>query len=228
MKVALYTAIYGPYDWVKPIPPTLGVPAIFYTDSRITADKAEAQGWEPRIVNHGIATLNGEPSITGPMLAHKWWKTHPALACPDVDVSLWIDGSMEITVPDYVDRCLEVLGDDDWAMVTHPARDCVYPEGEFSATLTYRYDPSATLAQIAYYKSIGFPARWGLIATGANARRHTPAVIELGEQWWWECITRSHQDQLSLSPLLWLAGDKVKWNRNLPWFEWWRLWNHGL
>jgi hypothetical protein len=227
VKVALYTAIYGPYDWVKPVPSTLGVPAYLYTDSKVTADKAEAQGWEPRIVNHSVTTLNGEPTITEPMLNHKWWKCRPDLACPDADVSLWIDGSMTVVSEDYVDLCIAALGDDDWVCVPHPARYCVYPEGEFSATLIWRYDGPSIKAQIAYYRSLGFPVNWGLFATGANVRRHTPQVIEIGKQWWHECITRSHQDQLSLPVLFWLAGDKLKWNTNMPWFQWWELAPHG-
>jgi len=227
MKVALYTAIYGNSDWVKPAPKGLGVPVYLYTDSQQTADDAESLGWEPVIANHGIVTLNGEPKVTAPMLAHKWWKTHPDLACPDVDVSLWIDGSMEITVEDYVGRCLEALGTDDWACVRHPARHCIYPEGQFSATLTWRYDAVSILRQIDSYQRF-HPRDWGLIATGANVRRHTANVLELSDQWWMECLAWSHQDQLSLPVLLRLAEEKVKFNYNLPWFQWWFLHPHGI
>lgn len=235
MEVALYTAIYGNSDWVKPIPylenPGTGgqmVPAYLYTDSKQTADDAEALGWEPRIVDHRVATLRGDPRITAPMLAHKWWKTHPDLACPGVEVSLWIDGSMEVKVDDYVHRCIAALGEDDWACVPHPARNCIYPEAEFSATLTWRYDAPSILNQARFYRNIvGHPAGWGLIATGANVRRHAPNVLELSDQWWTECINWSHQDQLSLPVLLRLAEGKVKFNYNLPWFQWWHLHEHG-
>lgn len=225
MDVALYTAIYGNSDWVKPVP-DVDVPAYLYTDSKETAAEAESLGWEPRIANHGIATLKGEPRITAPMLAHKWWKTHPELACPGVEVSLWIDGSMEVRASDYVERCLGALGADDWACVPHPARGCIYPEAEFSATLTWRYDRPSILAQANFYRAF-HPADWGLIATGANVRRHTANVLELSDQWWTECLNWSHQDQLSLPVLLRLAEGKVKFNYNLPWFQWWYLHEHG-
>ena len=226
MDVALYTAIYGNSDWVKPVPRDLGVPAYLYTDSVDTAMDASLNGWLPVLVNHGVATVRGNPSITAPMLAHKWWKTHPQLACPGVDASLWIDGSMEINVDRYVDRCIEALGTDDWACVPHPVRTCIYPEADFSATLTWRYDAQSIQAQAAHYRAF-HPPGWGLIATGANIRRHTPNVLELSDQWWTECITWSHQDQLSLPVLLRLAEGKVKWNMNLPWFQWWFLHSHG-
>lgn len=192
----------------------------------MTALRAVEQGWTEHVVNHGVATLKGEPSITAPMLAHKYWKCHPATALPDVDISMWIDGSMEVITQDYVKLCLEALGDDDWSLVPHPARNCIYPEASYSATLTWRYDPVSITAQAEFYKSF-HPKGWGLFATGANVRRHTPEVLELSHQWWNECLNWSHQDQLSLPVLLRLAEGKVKWNKNLPWFQWWHLHEHG-
>jgi hypothetical protein len=225
MSIAVYSAIYGPYDSVKPAPRT-SYPCYMYTDSDETAAFAEELGWLPRVVKHHIATLRGEPQVTMPMLAHKWWKTHPELACPDTEISLWIDGSIEVLITDYVERCLRSLGDDDWAMVPHPHRRCIHPEASFSATLA-RYDATSILAQASFYRSIGHPEGWGLMATGANVRRHTAAVLEVGDQWWIECLNWSHQDQLSLPVLLRLNEEKVRYNYNLPWHLWWRLHHHG-
>jgi hypothetical protein len=225
MKVELYSALYGSYDWLKPLR-DIGIMSTMYTDSDIMAKQAVGAGWSQAIViDHGIATLKGSPTVTAPMLAHKFWKTHPHLACPTANISLWIDASMEIVVDDYVDRCLAALGEDDWSCVPHPARNCIYPEAQFSATLA-RYDADAILAQAAHYGTF-HPAGFGLIATGANVRRHTPEVIEVCKQWWVECLNWSHQDQLSLPVLLRLAEGKVRWNMNLPWFQWWQLWPHS-
>ena len=222
MRVAIYTAIYGGYETPKPLK-DLGIPAYLYTDDPSTS----VDGWSTVTVRHHVATLRGSPAVTSPMLAHKWWKCHPHLACPDADVSLWIDGSMEVVVGDYVERALAALGSDDWACVPHPARSCIYPEAWFSATLA-RYDAPSINAQASFYRNVvGHPANWGLVATGANVRRHTPEVIELGQQWWDECINWSHQDQLSLPVLLRLSEGKVKWNMNMPWHQWWNLYPHG-
>jgi hypothetical protein len=225
VKIALYSAIYGGYErCARPLPAQLGVPAYLYTDN----PEIEAPGWEVRVVRHGIATTRGQPSITAPMLAHKWWKTHPALACPDVDISLWIDGSMELVYPDYVNRCLGALGKDDWSMVPHPHRTCIYPEAEVSETLWWRYDPPSIRAQADWYRDhVAHPPGWGLMATGANARRHTDQVLALSQQWWDECVNWSHQDQLSLPVLLRLWEGRVRYNYNMPWHLWWRLHHHG-
>lgn len=225
VAVALHTAIYGPYDSVKKLPSSLGVPAYLHTDSDRTAEAAADLGWTPQVVRHGIATFNGPPAVTAPMLAHKWWKTHPDLACPDAEVTLWVDGSMTV-LDSYVDRCMAALGDDDWVLVKHPWRTCALDEARYSATLTWRYDAEALTRQHDHYA--GFhPAGWGLFASGASVRRHTPAVLELGRQWWTECLNWSHQDQVSLPVLLRLAADSIRWNMNMPWEQWWLLHPHG-
>lgn len=224
MRVALYTAVYGGYEQqIKPLPTDLRVPAVLLTDD---PHLPAPPGWEVRVQPLGIATFNGRPAVTAPMLAHKWWKCRPDLAVPDVDVSLWVDGSMTVCVDRYVERCLEALGGDDWVTVRHPARDCVFDEASFSALLP-RYDAAALHAQAQFYRQIGHPPHWGLVATGANVRRHTPAVIQLGKDWWWENVTRSHQDQVSLPVLFRLAGDTVRWNMNMPWGGWWGISEHG-
>lgn len=225
-RVALYTAIYGRSDWVKPAPKGLDQLPLLYTDDDLTADAAWSLGWHPVIRPHYIATVKGDPRITAPMLAHKWWKTHPEAAFPDCDISIWIDGSMEVCTDDFVDLCLKSLGTDDWSCVLHPARCCVFTEAEYSATLTWRYDSPSILAQAEFYRAF-HPPNWGLIATGHNVRRHTPEVIELSHQWWDENVRWSHQDQISLPVLLRLAEGKVKWNMNLPWHQWWKLHEHG-
>lgn len=223
MKVGLYSAIYGASDWVKPMR-DIGVPCVMYTDN----PNLVAPGWEVRVVPHNVATLNGEPRITNPMLNHKYWKCHPEVAMPGYDVSLWLDGSMELLIDDYVDHCLSALGSDDWACVPHPERRCIYTEADLSASLTWRYDAQSIKDQASYYRSVvGHPVNYGLVASGANARRHTPEVIELGQHWWYENITRSHQDQISLPVLFRLFEGKVTWNQNLPWHTTWTLHGHS-
>lgn len=209
MKAVLYSALYGNYEAPKPLP-DLGIPAIMYTDD----PDLVAPGWEVRHVPLDVDT---------PMMRAKYWKCFPRLAAFGADISLWVDASMTILVDDYVQRCLDALGDDDWVMVKHPGRPCVYDEADVSATMVHKYDPAELKAQVEYYRSIGHPAKWGLFANGANVRRHTAAVAQVCEQWWWECTTRSCQDQVSLPVLVRLAGDRLRWNTNMPWGEWWSV-----
>jgi len=228
-RVALYSALYGQYEYAKPLPADLGCPAILYTDE----PDIVAPGWEVRVVTDHLpgdlirAIRQRDPAATPGMLRHKYWKCHPSEAVPDADITCWIDASILIKADRYVERCLEALGGDDWCAVRHPWRDCIYTEATFSAALP-RYDRDTTLAQAAAYRAMGHPEHWGLIATGANVRRHTEAAVDAGVHWWHEIVTRSHQDQLSL-PVLFriLERDGFRWNVNMPWDTWWGVYEHG-
>jgi hypothetical protein len=240
-EVALYSALYGAYEYVKPLPGDLGCRAILYTDE----PGIEAPGWEVRVVTDHLpveairAAQLADPKATDGMLRHKYWKCHPAQAVPDADVTIWADASLLITADSYAKRCLEALGDDDWCAVRHPWRDCIYTEAAFSATLP-RYNWRTLDTQVQAYRLLGHPRSWGLFATGANVRRHTPVTIETGEHWWWEIVTRSHQDQVSLPVIFRLMQQlrnhpddhpddrrPLRWNVNMPWNTWWGVYEHG-
>lgn len=233
VRVAVYSAIYGDYERAaRPVPPDLPCLAIMYTDR----DDLVAPGWDVRVVKHRFASPQAawRPDIVDPMLAHKWWKCHPREAVGDlgVDASIWLDGSMEIcgSGAEFVANNLAALGEDDWAGVRHPWRDCVYTEGEYSATLVFRYNGPALLDQIAYYRDAwGHPDAWGLFATGHITRRHTEAVAMLGRAWWWHNVHWSHQDQVSLPVLMRYVSEVrgLRFNYNLPWHQWWQLHPHG-
>lgn len=221
-EIVIYTAIYGGYDRPKPVPIGIDAPCVMFTDD--VEMKHNAPGWEVFVGDP--PTTGSRPVALSPMMKHKWFKLHPHKALPGVSVSLWIDGSMTMLYADYARRCLDALGDDDWAMTPHPVRSCIYDEADYSATLTWRYDAAKMRHQVGFYSSIGHPPKWGLFATGANARRHTSAVHAVNDHWWYENTTRTHQDQLSLPVLVRLAEDKLKWNTNLPWHQWWHLAEH--
>jgi hypothetical protein len=208
--------------------------AFLFTDSYETATAASRVGWTPKVLDSPYLDMGhdaakyGDPAIVVPMLSHKWFKTHPAEVLPTADISIWIDGSMEIVAPDFFELCLEALDSDDWACMPHPARTCIYPEASYSATLTWRYDAPSINAQAEHYSHF-HPANWGLIATGFNVRRHTPAVLELADEWWTENVQWSHQDQLSLPVLMKLYSEqgKVRFNYALPWHQWLTHYPHG-
>lgn len=217
MSIGLYSAIYGGYNDVPKLPADWVERAVMYTDD----PGLDAPGWEVRVVNHGIATLNGDPARTAPMLAHKWWKMFAGAG--EVDVTIWLDASMTITLDcaEFVGRCIGAIGYLDLAVMAHPWRDCIYDEAAYSSLLPrYADEAPHILAQSAYYATLGHPDHWGLIASGFMIRRNTADwVNKLMKDWWWECITRSHQDQISLPVLLRLADQPDRWGYQLPWHD---------
>ncbi|HEX8108516.1 MAG TPA: hypothetical protein VF516_12370 [Kofleriaceae bacterium] len=240
-RVVLYSALYGRYEHPKPLPADLGCRAVMFVDDDEIFDEAQAAGWEAWKVADPISPADIaraqaiDPAATAGMLRHKWWKTHPVEAGSmfGAKITLWVDASLLITADRYAERCLEALGDDDWCAVPHPSRDCVYEEALFSATLA-RYHAGALAQQSAAYVAMGHPRHWGLFATGANVRRHTPPVVEVSHEWWKECTGRSHQDQVSLPVLFRMAQDiglvdagPLRWNARMPWARWWGVYEHG-
>jgi hypothetical protein len=229
-QVAIYSALYGGYEYIKPLP-DLGVLAVMLTDE----EEPEAPGWLveggftvdqfwPECQEELTLAMWNDPAATGSMMCHKYWKMHPEEAVT-ADVSIWLDASIEVTEPNFVDLCLEALGEDDWCAVPHPWRNCIYDEAAFSALLP-RYDAECLNRQSSHYRGIGHPPHWGLFATGVMVRRHSPAALEVSDLWWDECVNWSHQDQVSL-PVLFRLKEELKWNTNMPWSQWWVSHPHG-
>lgn len=218
----VYTAIYGErYDRPKDVH-GLGVPALLYTDQPEVAEAGRCAGWDVR--------LEYLPRLGSPMMRAKWWKLHPELAAPDAEASVWIDGSIR-PLPGFVGRCGAALSDHedglDVALTPHPWRDCIYDELEASVGLP-KYEAGPMRAQVEHYRLAGHPPRWGLFASGAIARRHTPAVRFLDESWWAEIVRWHWQDQLSLPVVLRNEG-RVRWAANMRWAEpWWTYTDHGV
>lgn len=232
MIVQAYSAIYGEYDHPKDVREAgFSLPPVMFTESAQTMSEAKEKGWYPVYAPHEWESPWGDPAIVKPMLNHKYWKCHPEAletepSDPVIDVSIWLDGSIE-PHPGFEEKALAALGDDDWSCVPHPARHCIYPEADYSATLTWRYDAYSILRQRDHYRNF-HPANWGLFATGVNVRRHTEMTFEISHQWWEEILNWSHQDQLSLPVLFRLWEEKgFKWNQNLTWHEDWTLYPHG-
>ena len=226
MKVAIVSAIYGEYEYPKVVPPELqdiDVVAYMYSDSERVCHEAAENGW--------FSILDPMEDVATPMLKAKYWKTHPTSAAPFRDASIWLDGSMSITVPGdlFVDNCLEALGDDDISFTPHPLRTCIMPEASVTAALA-RYADCKPIEQVEFYRNVvGHPMNWGLMASGAFTVRHNENTKRWGELWWDECNNWTYQDQLSLpviTRLMTMEG-KLRWNMGMPWAQWWGYTEHG-
>jgi len=240
MRLALYSAVYGSYEvTAKPLPADLGIPAVMFTDNPAIAEQAPAAGWQVVFDNAAYLQFtadpaNGDPAVVTPMLAHKYWKTHPAEAMKaaglDVDASIWVDGNMRITMPGpaWVAANVAALGDDEWSLMKHPWRDTVAAEHTYTAAVcSGRYSVEAMARLMDHLGRIGFPDNLGLLASGHMVRRHTAGVIDACEDWWRHNVTYTHQDQLSLPCVLWpWLETEMRWNANLPWGLW-ELMGHG-
>jgi hypothetical protein len=189
MKPIVYTCVYGDYDDLKD-QPDIGADYICFTDN----PNLKSDVWEVRY----------EPIYQHlhPRLRAKFYK----LICPFDTLSLFIDGSIEITDPKIIDKLSEYL-DNGWATYIHPSnRDCIEKELEASLPME-KYHGHPLTEQVEYYFSQGFPKHYGLWACGVMLR--DGKFSDFGSKWMLENLAWSYQDQLSLPYLLWREGFRI-------------------
>ena len=177
-----YSANYGAFDF----PRTQPVPVRMFTDE-----------------THPL------PEYSAPRMAAKWWKLHPEAACPEADVSVWLDANLDIMRGDFLALCVAELGDDDAVFLPHPWNDCIYPEARDSLRGA-KYDGMPIVEQAEHYRALGHPEHWGLFHASILIRRHNAAVRAFDEAWWHENVVWSLQDQVSLSPVL--RTSELRWH----------------
>ena len=192
MSISVISAIYGPYDTVKPVmEQTVAVDDwIMVTDNLEVSYDAAHKGWrvvyEPRPHMH-------------PCMAAKVPKFRPDLYS-ESENNLWVDASFTYE-PTMAQMALDGLRTSTISLFPHPHRTTVADEAELSLTLP-KYSHLPLREQVAHYKSMGFPDTQ-LWATGVMA---TSASDEFGNDWMLECSRWSYQDQISFPYLMWEHG----------------------
>jgi hypothetical protein len=207
MRAVVYTAIFGGYDTLKP-PPPQDEPCDFicFTDGempspvgawrviRVKADHKvhpRIQAKQFKILSHNVSS----DSRYAPLWIRR-----------GVDLSIWIDASLQITSSTFVTDMRNKLGDGDWAMFVHPDRDCIYEEALVSVTMA-KYQDVPILPQVETYRSV-VPPHGGLYACTVIVRREPSAerLKRVHMLWWEENIKWTYQDQLSLPFVLRCVG----------------------
>jgi GT2 family glycosyltransferase len=186
MSIAIYTTIFGDYSPLRPVP-AQSVKADYYciTDN----PKIKCEGWKTIVVNTPRADLH-------PRMRAKFYKLFP-WELPELDkkeISIFIDASIEITEPNFIEYCIKNL-DGDMLLFKHPNRDCIYEEAKASVGLV-KYKTENISGQIDFYQKF-HPKKSGLYACGLMIRKHTEKVKTVMSAWWWENIKFTYQDQLS-------------------------------
>ncbi len=190
-SVAVITANLGGYDTLRPFPEqTVPVDMVAYTDG-------PADGWD--VVAPG--GMHAHPR----MLA-KVPKCRPDLFT-DAEVNVWLDASIEVVSPRFVEWLLGQLGDADLAMFAHPQRDSLLAEAWESKPMP-KYEGQPVVEQATEYLASGHDDRYGLWAGCVIVSRPSQRVRALGDAWLREQLLWTYQDQISLPYLLSLHGFK--------------------
>jgi hypothetical protein len=177
MRKVCYTAILGNYDTLKePVIITPGWEYVCFTDQDIKSKHWTIERVEP-----------------GDVRAARKIKVLPPF---DADVSIWVDGSIEIR--GSADNFIAYAGDADGVLLKHPHRDNVFQEA--MAVTRLKKDSDAIVnAQMRRYRDENFIQRAYLPATGIIYRVHNDRTKEFQRVWWEEIENGSHRDQLSFN-----------------------------
>ncbi len=206
------TAIYGGYDQPKPHPEHRDVDEWrCYTDN-------------PDLTSPHWNVIHSPLPFANPRMNAKWHKTHPPA---DAERVLWLDGSVVLTNPEYVDEIMSGLDIAPLAMFRHPDRDCIYDEAYVSSLMT-KYQGHDVFGQVEKYRTMyGWPQHGGLWASttfGCIPRLFAP----FGAAWFTHCELLTYQDQLSLPVLLERYGLKPEpINGNLWRNDWFGVAHHA-
>jgi len=141
----------------------------------------------------------------------RWHKLHPHLLFPECEVSLWVDGNVDILDGEIFEDVDQALKSNSlFACSLHPKRQCIYEEFD-ACQEAGKDDPDVMKRQEDLIKKSGFPKKNGLFETNIIARRHSsPVVIRIMEEWWYWLEHYSRRDQLSFTYVLWKNDQKAK------------------
>jgi hypothetical protein len=187
-RIAIYTAIFSDRDAYRE-PPNGDFDTFLFTDRPVPTEHAQV-----RLV---------PPIFKDPVRNARLVKLLPHVFLPDHEITVWMDGSVEMRHPGVdalVDRHLLESG---LATFRHADRDCLYQEAA-SCIEQRKDDPAVIAAQVTSYRQAGYPDNAGLVETAVLLRRSLePEVVAFDEAWWAELRDHSRRDQLSFNYVAW-------------------------
>jgi hypothetical protein len=208
-KIAIYTAIFGDFDELKPpAPQDVECDFFCFTDAPLpkavgawrTIQVRRDPAVHPRMQSKWFKTMSHEVFPRG-RLGWRWAWAGRIYKRPRYDATIWCDGSMQIKGATMARDISGLLHDHSFAMFKHPDRDCIFEEAAASPAKKYGL---ALTEQVETYRAAGTPPHGGLYAGGFIGRK-LPAslkLIEFERAWWAENLKWGPQDQLSFPHLV--------------------------
>ena len=194
MKIAVYTSITNGYENLKPIPKNQSqdIDFICFTDNPMMY----SNGWMLKPIPDDLIKVPFHKQ-------QRLIKILPHRYLPDYDISLWVDGNIQITCD--VLKFIQEYDLNLYSFYTrhHPSRDCIFQEAR--AVINMKKDtPSIVNPQMIQYKKEGFPEHFGMVESCIILRKHNkPTCVLLDNLWAEQILKYSHRDQLSFNYCLW-------------------------
>lgn len=192
-RIVIYTCIFGKYEPIKePLFYDPSLEFILFTDN----PNLKTKSWAIQLVptdGDNPRRISRKPKI----LPHRYLPKH--------DISIYLDGTLELRSGNVYRLARACLGDKAIALFRHYKRNCTYAEGSHCVAVGKEH-PDIVERQLARYKREGLPRAYGLFENAFIVRRNTSQIQELNELWWQEYSSGSQRDQLSLMYCLWRLG----------------------
>jgi hypothetical protein len=190
VKIAVYTCITGNYD--KLIPPR-------HVDSRLDyfcfTDNEEIIDAPWSFKSLALSELDNKDK-------NRYVKMHPHKLFPDYDMTVYLDGNIEI-VGDLYDFILNMYAREESLFVyNHLERNCIYSEAAACAYYSH-YWLWNVAKQMRTYSAIKYPMNNGLVSANILIRKNTSALAKLMDAWWEAYCSGVKRDQLSLPFVSW-------------------------
>lgn len=192
-KIAVYTAIFGPYDEiVEPLTVPDNCDFFIFTDQEVSKDSV----WEKVDVN--LAEYDLEEASN--LMKNRYFKMHPHLFFEEYHYSLYVDGNIKIVTDptEFIDR-MNPYG---VLFHNHYRVNCAYVETERCRVQGLGTDEEFD-QHIAYLKEQGLPRNYGFLECGVIFRRHNDETAQtLMTEWWQELKANAKRDQINLPLVL--------------------------
>ena len=183
-----YTAITGGYDrLLDPLVLSEGVRYVCFSDAPV-----RSRVWEHAEMPASLAGLDD-------VKKQRVVKICPHKYLPDCDVSVWVDGNVQVTgdLNEFVGLC--DFSKSPLYVRPHPSRTCVYDEAE-AVLKRGKEDPALVRRIVERYRAEGYPEKAGMAETNVLARLHNDVKCRLfDEAWATELLLNSRRDQLSFN-----------------------------
>lgn len=192
-KIAVYTALYGDYDEIKPI-----IKKNRFCDYYIFTDQQvdKESGWT-KIPFDFPDDINMDN-----VLKNRYIKMHPHILFKNYEYSIYIDASIKIEMDIF--RLMGRIGSKIIGLFKHHrGTNCLYKEAEILLR-SKKYPTNTIIEQITRYSNEGFPINYGFFECTIMVRKHMDILcINTMNTWWSEFINGAKRDQLSFMYSLW-------------------------
>ncbi len=188
----IYSVVTNKYDTIKPVNNYPGFDFWLFTDQ----ENLKVKGWEIKLI----------PKSENPIKQQRLIKIDSFGNTPDYDLTIYIDGNMEILQNPQLFLNLYYKGG--FMTCIHPKRSTLQEEAK--EILRKKKDlPENVEKTLEFAKKQGFEDDLGLFESMVLVRDKSQKVKDLEKQWAKVFSENSHRDQLSLPIASFLSGVSI-------------------